>query len=467
MSAVASIILAAGQGKRMKSTLPKVLHPVAGIPMVSYSLELTGSLNLAKRIVVLGHQFERIKEAILSVDRKVLFVHQKEQLGTAHAVQAAEPYLTDFSGIILIISADVPLLKASTIQKIITHHQRAANSGTLLTARVKHPEGYGRIIRNAAGEVIQIVEEGDTLPEQRKVNEINSGIYCFNSKELFQALAQVKKDNSQKEYYLTDVIRILLEKGSSIGSITVDDPVEITGINDQQTLSQVSQLIYERNALAHMEEGVIVISPGNTFLEQRVQIGPGTIIYPFTVITAGSQIGSGCQIGPYAHIVESKIGSQTRIFSSLVEKSRIGSNSDIGPFAHIRPESIICDEVKIGNFVEIKKTLVGEGTRVGHLTYLGDAVLGKQVNIGAGTITCNYDGVRKNRTTIEDGVFIGSNNALVAPVIIGKDSYTAAGSTITGNVPAQSLGIARAKQENITGWVSKKKKQNENKKIEK
>ncbi len=457
MSAVASIILAAGQGKRMKSTLPKVLHPVAGIPMVSYSLELTGSLNLAKRIVVLGHQFERIKEAILSVDRKVLFVHQKEQLGTAHAVQAAEPYLTDFSGIILIISADVPLLKASTIQKIITHHQRAANSGTLLTARVKHPEGYGRIIRNAAGEVIQIVEEGDTLPEQRKVNEINSGIYCFNSKELFQALAQVKKDNSQKEYYLTDVIRILLEKGSSIGSITVDDPVEITGINDQQTLSQVSQLIYERNALAHMEEGVIVISPGNTFLEQRVQIGPGTIIYPFTVITAGSQIGSGCQIGPYTHIVESKIGSQTRIFSSLVEKSRIGSNSDIGPFAHIRPESIICDEVKIGNFVEIKKTLVGEGTRVGHLTYLGDAVLGKQVNIGAGTITCNYDGVRKNRTTIEDGVFIGSNNALVAPVIIGKDSYTAAGSTITGNVPAQSLGIARAKQENITGWVSKKR----------
>lgn len=457
MSAVASIILAAGQGKRMKSTLPKVLHPVAGIPMVSYSLELTGSLNLAKRIVVLGHQFERIKEAILSMDRKVLFVHQKEQLGTAHAVQAAEPYLTDFSGIILIISADVPLLKASTIQKIITHHQRAANSGTLLTARVKHPEGYGRIIRNAAGEVIQIVEEGDTLPEQRKVNEINSGIYCFNSKELFQALAQVKKDNSQKEYYLTDVIRILLEKGSSIGSITVDDPVEITGINDQQTLSQVSQLIYERNALAHMEEGVIVISPGNTFLEQRVQIGPGTIIYPFTVITAGSQIGSGCQIGPYTHIVESKIGSQTRIFSSLVEKSRIGSNSDIGPFAHIRPESIICDEVKIGNFVEIKKTLVGEGTRVGHLTYLGDAVLGKQVNIGAGTITCNYDGVRKNRTTIEDGVFIGSNNALVAPVIIGKDSYTAAGSTITGNVPAQSLGIARAKQENITDWVSKKR----------
>ena len=457
MSAVASIILAAGQGKRMKSTLPKVLHPVAGMPMASYSLELTGSLNLAKRIVVLGHQFERIKEAILSVDRKVLFVHQKEQLGTAHAVQAAEPYLTDFSGIILIISADVPLLKASTIQKIITHHQRAANSGTLLTARVEHPEGYGRIIRNAAGEVIQIVEESDALPEQRKVNEINSGIYCFNSKELFQALAQVKKDNSQKEYYLTDVIRILLEKGSSIGSITVDDPVEITGINDQQTLSQVSQLIYERNALAHMEEGVTVISPGNTFLEQRVQIGPGTIIYPFTVITAGSQIGSGCQIGPYTHIVESKIGSQTRIFSSLVEKSRIGSNSDIGPFAHIRPESIICDEVKIGNFVEIKKTLVGEGTRVGHLTYLGDAVLGKQVNIGAGTITCNYDGVRKNRTTIEDGVFIGSNNALVAPVIIGKDSYTAAGSTITGNVPAQSLGIARAKQENITGWVSKKR----------
>lgn len=463
MKDVASIILAAGLGKRMKSALPKVLHPVAGIPMLSYSLKLTASLGAVKRIIVLGHQYERIKEAVLSMGQDVLLVEQKEQLGTAHAVQQAESHLNDFSGIILIISADVPLLQLSTIQKIINYHQKEKVSGTLLTAKADHPEGYGRIIRNQAGEITQIIEESDAAPEQQTIDEINSGIYCFNSKELFQALSLIKKNNRQKEYYLTDVIKILLNKGASIGSIIADDPVEITGINDQQSLSRVSQLIYERNTLKHMEEGVTIISPGNTFLEQQVQIGSGTVIYPFTVITAGSQIGQDCHIGPFAHIVESNIGSRTRILSSLVERSQVGNNSAVGPFAHIRPDSIIGDEVKIGNFVEVKKTSVGEGTKVGHHTYLGDAVLGKNVNVGAGTITCNFDGVRKNRTTIEDNVFIGSNNALVAPVIIGKGSYTAAGSTITDNVPAQSLGIARARQENITGWMNKKKEQNKKK----
>ncbi|HNR66382.1 MAG TPA: DapH/DapD/GlmU-related protein, partial [Atribacterota bacterium] len=235
----------------------------------------------------------------------------------------------------------------------------------------------------------------------------------------------------------------------------------------QQELSQINNLVYQKNALEHMEKGVTIISPDNTFLESDVQIGRGTTIFPFTIITIGSRIGNNCHIGPYSYIVESHIADQTRVLSSMIEHSQIGSNTSIGPYAHIRPESVIGDEVKIGNYVEIKKAFIDKGTRVSHLTYLGDATLGKKVNIGAGTITCNYDGIRKNTTTIEDGVFIGSNNSLVAPVIIGKDSYTAAGSTITSNVPPRSLGIARARQENIVGWVDKKNIKKQNKKKEK
>lgn len=461
MKTIVSVILAAGQGKRMKSTLPKVLHPVAGKPMIFYSLALAKSLGINKRIIVLGHQLENIKETVDSIDQEVHLVPQKNQLGTAQAMQEVVPYLTDFSGTILILSADVPLLSATTVKRIIDYHQKERVAGTILTAKLANPAGYGRIIRDGVGKIAEIVEQADLTEEQQNIDEINSGIYCFHSKELFQALALVKKNNRQKEYYLTDVIKILLKKGYTIGSITIDDPTEIIGINDQKTLSQVSQIIYERNALRHMEEGVTIVSPGNSFIEEQVEIGKGTIIYPFTVITSGSRIGQGCRIGPYAHIVESNIGNETVIFSSQVEKSRIGNNTVIGPFAHLRPDNIIGDKVKIGNYVEVKKTIIGQGTKVGHLAYLGDAILGKKVNIGAGAITCNFDGIRKNQTTVEDGAFIGTNNSLVAPVVIGKDAYTAAGSTIAENVPAGSLGIARARQQNIIDWVAKKKKQHE------
>jgi bifunctional UDP-N-acetylglucosamine pyrophosphorylase/glucosamine-1-phosphate N-acetyltransferase len=469
MRAITSVILAAGQGKRMKSTLPKVLHPLAGKPMIFYSLELARSLGIEKRIIVFGHQMEKIKEAVKDIDKEAIYVHQKQQLGTAQALQEVEPYLADFCGIILVLSADVPLLKQTTIQKIITFHHNSSACCTLLTVKLKNPEGYGRIIRNEAGEVIKIIEQRDANEEQKQIKEINGGIYCFNSRELFTALTVVKKNNYQKEYYLTDVVKIMKDKGCPIESIAVEDPIEITGINTQQDLAYTSQIVYQRNAKEHMEEGVTIISPGNTFIDSQVKIGKGTIIYPFTIITAGSQIGSNCHIGPYSHVVQSYIGDQTRVFSSIIEESQIGNNTNIGPYAHIRPESIIGNEVKIGNYVEIKKTFIDKGSKVGHLTYLGDATLGKKVNIGAGTITCNFDGIRKNPTTIEDGVFIGSNNSLVAPVIISKGSYTAAGSTITGNVPPRSLGIARSRQKNIIGWVNKKKKtaQKQNKKKEK
>ena len=466
MSAITSVILAAGLGKRMNSSLPKVLHPLAGKPLIFYSLDIARSLGIEKRIVVLGHQIEKIRDTVNIVDREAICVHQREQLGTAQALQEVEPYLSDFSGMVLVLSADVPLLKQSTLYEIINHHKNSVACCTLLTTKLENPMGYGRIIRNKSGEVVAIVEQRDLSGKEEQINEINGGVYCFNSKELFTALTSVKRDNEQKEYYLTDVIKIMRDRGCLIEGIILEDSSEIMGINTQEELSRVNQIMYQRNALEHMEKGVTIISPENTFLEKNVQIGKGTIIYPFTIITAGSAVGSECHIGPYSHILESHIGNQTKVLSSMIEQSQVGHNASIGPYAHIRPESIIGDDVKIGNYVEIKKTYIDKGTRVSHLTYLGDATLGKKVNIGAGTITCNYDGIRKNITTIEDGVFIGSNNSLVAPLTIGKNSYTAAGSTITNNVPPGSLGIARARQENIVGWVDRKNKKEQNTKKE-
>ncbi len=456
MNAVVSIILAAGYGKRMESPLPKVLHPLAGQPMVSYSLELVKTPEIQKRIIILGHQIEIIREFVNSIDKEIICVHQKQQLGTGHALQEAEPYLTDFNGTILILSADVPLLKQSTIHEMIAYQKNNSASCTLLTTKLENPKGYGRIIRDKSGKILEIVEQSDLKEGQDRVNEINSGIYCFNSKDLFAALSLIKKDNFQKEYYLTDVIKIMRDKGSFVGSVSVQDPVEVLGVNTQQELAYVSQIMYQKNATEHMEKGVTIISPVNTFLERNVIIGKGTIIYPFTLITNGCQIGNNSHIGPFSNIIRSQIGDESRVLSSMVEQSKIGNKTTVGPYAHVRPESIIGDDVRIGNYVEIKKTFIDHGAKASHMSYLGDATLGKNVNIGAGTIICNYDGIRKNPTIIEDGVFIGSNNSLVAPLTIGKSSYTAAGSTITENIPPLSLGIARSRQKNILGWAEKK-----------
>ncbi len=459
MESIASVILAAGQGKRMKSSIPKVLHLVAGRPMLSYSIDLTKALGIEKRLVIIGYQAEKIKKEINDSENDITYVYQEKQLGTAHAVQQANPYLIDFSGIILVLSADVPLLQASTIQKMINYHMKHQASCTLLTTNVERAEGYGRIIRNQQGIISEIIEQCDLSKEQEKIKEINAGVYCFNAKEMFKALKMVNQNNRQKEYYLTDVIKILIENKNIITNIMAQDSEEITGINTRKDLSRVSQVLYQRNASDHMSNGVTVVDPGNTYIENQVKIGQDTIIYPFTIIATGTEIGGCCHIGPYSHIINSCIGQRTRIYSSIVENSKIGNQTMIGPYSHIRPDSIIGDEVKIGNYVEVKKSFIDKGSKVGHLTYLGDAILGRKVNIGAGTITCNFDGKKKNPTTIEDGVFIGSNNTLVAPVTIGQDSYTAGGSTIVEDVPAKSLGIARSRQTNIAGWTEKRNKE--------
>ncbi len=458
MKFIASIILAAGQGKRMKSSFPKVLHHIAGQSMLSYSLGLSKLLGIKKKLVVVGHQADIIKKEINKIEDDVTFVYQEEQLGTAHAIQQTRPHLIDFSGIILVLSGDVPLLKPSTIKEMVDYHTKHKASCTLLTANLDHPDGYGRIVRDQQGAITGIFEQSDLKKGLEQIKEINAGVYCFNAQELFAALMQVKPDNRQKEYYLTDVIKILIEKGSFVANVAVQDSKEIIGVNTRMDLSRVTSILYERNASFHMSNGVSIIDPTNIFIENQVEIGQDTIIYPFTIITKGTKIGKSCNIGPYSHIVNSQIGCNTKIHSSVVENSQIGSYSTIGPYSHIRPDSIISNEVKIGNYVEVKKSFIGKRSKVGHLSYLGDATLGEKVNIGAGTITCNFNGEKKNPTIIEDGVFIGSNNALVAPVTIGRNSYTAAGSTITENVPAKSLGISRPRQKNILNWTDKKNK---------
>jgi|LDZT01.1.fsa_nt_gi bifunctional UDP-N-acetylglucosamine pyrophosphorylase/glucosamine-1-phosphate N-acetyltransferase len=459
MDSIASIILAAGQGTRMKSSIPKALHTVVGRPMLSYPIELAKSLGIEKIIVVVGRQADRIKKEFCSLEDEIIYAYQEKQLGTAHAVQQAENYLHAFSGIILVLYTDVPLLRATTIKRLIDCHKKCKSSCTLLTANIEQPEGYGRIIRNKQDKITGIVEQRDLVEGQKKIKEINVGIYCFNSRELFDALKIVDKDNYQSEYYLTDAVKILLEKGCTVKTLTVQEEKEISGINTRMDLSYVSRILYQRNADEHMKNGVTIIDRDNTYIDSQVKIGQDTIISPYTFITSGSKIGKFCNIGPYSHIINSYVGEGTRIYSSVIEKSRIGNHVNIGPYSHLRPDSIIGDKVRIGNYVEIKKTSIEAGSKIGHLTYLGDAKIGKNVNIGAGTITCNYDGKNKNPTIIEDGVFIGSNNSLVAPVTIGKGSYTAAGSAITQNVPAANLGIARARQKNIEGWAKKRKKQ--------
>lgn len=458
MDSIASIILAAGQGTRMKSSIPKALHSVAGRPMLSYPIELAKSLGIERKIVVVGRQADRIKKEFCSHDNEIIYAYQEKQLGTAHAVQQAESYLLDFTGIILVLYTDVPLLRVSTIKKLIGCHRKYKSSCTLLTSNIEQAEGYGRIIRDKEDEINGIVEQRDLTEGQKQIKEINVGIYCFNARELFEALKIVDKDNYQGEYYLTDVVKILLEKGCTVKTLAVQDEKEIMGINTRMDLSHVSRILYQRNVDEHMKNGVTIIDRNNTYIDSQVKIDQDTIIFPYTFITSGSEVGKFCNIGPYSHIINSYIGEGTRIYSSIVEKSRVGNYVNIGPYSHLRPASIIGDEVRIGNYVEAKQAFIDKGSKVGHLTYLGDAKLGKNVNIGAGTITCNYDGEKKNPTIVGDGAFIGSNNSLVAPVTIGKNSYTAAGSTITQDVPAANLGIARSRQKNIEGWAKKRKK---------
>ncbi|MBM7667158.1 bifunctional UDP-N-acetylglucosamine pyrophosphorylase/glucosamine-1-phosphate N-acetyltransferase [Solibacillus kalamii] len=452
MTNIFAVVLAAGQGTRMKSKLYKVLHPVCGKPMVEHVIDHISSLNVERVVTVVGHGAELVKETL---GNKSEYVLQEEQLGTAHAVQQAEPILSGLSGTTLVVCGDTPLIRPETMQALLDQHASQNAKATILTAVTDDPTGYGRILRDEHGQVSQIVEQKDATSEQQLVKEINTGTYCFDNEALFEALKLVKNENAQGEFYLPDVIEILQKQGETVAAYVTENFDETLGVNDRFALSQAEELMRARINERHMRNGVTIINPISTHISADAVIGSDTVILPGVIIEGNTVIGEDCKIGPNSHIVDSQIGNSTTIHSSVVLNSQVGNETAVGPFAHLRPESSLGNHVKIGNFVEVKKSTLGDDTKVSHLSYIGDAEVGKNVNIGCGSITVNYDGKNKYKTTIEDDVFIGCNSNLVAPVTLKKGSFIAAGSTITKEVPEEALAIARARQENKLGYVSK------------
>ncbi len=453
---VVALILTAGKGKRMKSSIPKVLHPILGQPIINYVIEEVKKISPEKTVLVVGYGSDDVKKALKS--DQLSYVRQSRQLGTAHAVMSSRRVLDGYDGTVLILCGDSPLIRHETLSKFINTHKKAKSLLSILTAKVSNPYGYGRIIRNGRGRLTAIVEEKDATPEQRSLNEINSGIYCVETSFLWKALDQIDKKNNQKEFYLTDIVGIASTSGVKVNGFNLNDEEEIMGINNRVELSHAQELLRKRINEKLMLSGVTILDPEQTYISPQVSIGKDSVIYPQSFIYGKTKIGKRCKIGPSVWIEDTEIKNDSTIkFSSYIEKSLIGANVMIGPFAHLRPYSELMDGAKIGNFVEIKKSKIGNSSKVQHLSYVGDATVGKRVNIGAGTITCNYDGLHKYQTIIEDDVFIGSDTMLVAPVKLGRGATTGAGSTITKDVKSESLAIGRAKQVTIKNWKRKTK----------
>ena len=445
MSELAVVILAAGKGMRMKSDLVKVLHSVAGSPMLSYPLDLSRSLKPSRLLVVVGFQADLVQEKFQGDD--VTFVHQKEPLGTGHAVLAARPALQRFHGTVLILSGDVPLLTEGTIKSFIQSHQERQAALSVMTVELENPKGYGRVFRNAEGSLLRITEDKDLKPGEEKVQEINTGIYCVDADFLFSALSHVTLQNAQKEYYLTDIVAQANSGKKKVFPFLVEDSLEVMGINTRVELARANQCMKKKIAEQHMLDGVTLIDPETTYIDREVKIGRDSVIYPNCYLLGKTSLGKGCVIEPGCKITDTRIGNRVTIkASSVISACRIEDQVEVGPFAHLRPETLLREGSRIGNFVEVKKSVIGKGTKANHLSYIGDATLGERINVGAGTITCNYDGKKKHPTVIEDGVFIGSNTALVAPIKVSRNSIIGAGSTITKQVPPDTLAVARGKQ---------------------
>ncbi|GAA0078544.1 bifunctional UDP-N-acetylglucosamine diphosphorylase/glucosamine-1-phosphate N-acetyltransferase GlmU [Clostridium sp. CTA-5] len=447
-----ALVLAAGQGKRIKSEIPKVLHKVCGKEMVIHVIDTIRKAGIDDVNVIVGNGAELVKER--TKIKNVNYSLQSEQLGTGHAVQCASEFLKGKKGIVAVFTGDTPLIKESTIKSLLETHIENNNSATILTSIVEDPTGYGRIIRDG-NEVLKIVEHKDCNEEELKVNEMNAAIYCFDIESLYESLGKLSNNNKQGEYYLTDVIEILKSQGKTIGAF-VTDFEETIGVNSRVQLAQAEEILKNRINLKHMENGVTLIDPKATYIGIDVEIGKDTIIYPNNILEGCTVIGSNCMIYQNSRIKDSNIGNEVDIQSSVILDSSIGDNTTVGPFAYLRPETKVGKKARIGDFVEIKKSTIGDGTKVSHLTYIGDAEVGKGCNFGCGTVVVNYDGKNKYKTIIGDHSFIGCNTNLVSPVEVEDNTYIAAGSTITSDVKEGDLAVARAKQRNIKGWVDKK-----------
>jgi bifunctional UDP-N-acetylglucosamine pyrophosphorylase/glucosamine-1-phosphate N-acetyltransferase len=452
------LVLAAGKGTRMKSAQPKVLHRVGGRPMLDWVLDAAASFDPVTTTVIVGHKAGDV-EAGCAARPGLGFVTQEPQLGTAHAVMQAAPRLQDRRGTVVLLSGDVPLLSAKTIARLLETHAAADAAATVVTAHFDQPFGYGRIVRED-GRIARIVEEKDASAEERAVREVNAGVYAFDLQALFPALRGVASTNAQGEYYLTDLVASFRRAGRVVETVQIADAREILGINSRADLARVGAIVRQQVNEALMAAGVTIVDPASTYIDAGVTVGPDTVIHPNVHLEGRTRIGAGCEILPSVRITDGVIGDRVMINSfTVINDASVADDARIGPFAHLRPGSDVRDGAFIGNFVELKKTVFGEGSKASHLTYLGDATVGAGVNIGAGTITCNYDGVNKNATTIGDGAFIGSDSQLVAPVTVGAGAFVAAGSTIVQDVPPGALAISRGRQANLEGWVERRKQE--------
>ncbi|AKL93622.1 UDP-N-acetylglucosamine pyrophosphorylase GluM [Clostridium aceticum] len=447
-----AIILAAGAGTRMKSKLPKVLHKVCGESMLQHVIHAADQANIKECVVVVGHGAEEVKN---SLTENIKTAMQKERLGTGHAVMMAYDQLIT-EGTVLILNGDGPLITEETLKELVVYHQKEKYSATVLTADLENPYGYGRIVRGVDRELVKIVEEKDASEEQKSIKEINSGLYCFDAKALREALPRITKENAQGEYYLTDALSIIAAMGKSIGVYKTKDYEDIMAVNSKSQLAQVETIMRRRIAEKHMEEGVTIIHPSHTYIEKKVQIGRDTIIYPGAVLSGTTMIGEDCVIGGNTRIEDAKIGDAVTIHDSTIIKSTVGEHTTIGPYAYLRPGSNIGKHVKIGDFVEVKNSTIGDYSKASHLAYIGDAEVGAHVNIGCGVVFVNYDGKNKHKAVVHDHAFIGSNSNLIAPVVVEEHGYVASGSTITKSVEKGALAIARSHQQNKAGWVQRK-----------
>jgi bifunctional UDP-N-acetylglucosamine pyrophosphorylase/glucosamine-1-phosphate N-acetyltransferase len=431
------IVLAAGKGVRMKSDLPKPLHKLMGKPIINYVIEAAQALVDNPPVVVIGHGGDLFKEHL---GDQYSYVEQGELLGTGHAVQQTESTLSGRSDLILVVYGDMPLVQTTTLGKLIDAQKSHQGPVTILTLEEENPRGFGRIVRDKKGNIQAVVEEADAAPDQLKITELNAGMYCFRGDWLWKALKGIKISH-KGEYYLTDLIEMAAKEGEGVASVKADDPEELIGINNRIDLADTGRILRQRINREWMLEGVSILDPESTYIESGVKIGQDTIILPNTYLQGDSVLGSNCLIGPDTRIFNSRIGDSCEIEYSVVEESRIEDGVDIGPFSHLRKGAHLGPGVHVGNFGEIKDSYLGEGTKMGHFSYIGNAQIGKDVNIGAGTITCNFDGEKKHQTTIKDGVFIGSDSMLVAPLEIGEDSVTGAGSVVTKDVPPETIVV--------------------------